>query len=122
MNSGEIQLIFWCQNFITVYSTEFRNPTSPTCNQPGPIISKPSVDPKHISAEDMQSFKNPDNLNGRQFVFSPDTEESGMYEVVGFYKGKYGEVQYDIIFEDIHDPIQIDAKEMVEMLKGSLKL
>lgn len=76
----------------------------------------------HISAEDMQSFKNPDNLNGRQFVLSPDTEESGMYEVVGFYKGKYGEVQYDIIFEDIQDPIRIDAKEMVEMLERSLKL
>ena len=72
--------------------------------------------------EDMQSFKNPDNLNGRQFVLSPDTEESGMYEVVGFYKGKYGEVQYDIIFEDIQDPIRIDAKEMVEMLERSLKL
>jgi hypothetical protein len=91
-------------------------------NQPGLIISKPSIDPKHISAEDMQSFKNPDNLNGRQFVLSPNTEESGMYEVVRFYKGKYSEVQYDIIFEDCPDPIQINIKEMVEMLKRSLML
>ena len=45
-----------------------------------------------------------------------------MYEVVGFYKGKYGEVHYDIIFEDIQDSIRIDAKEMLEMLERSLKL
>ena len=76
----------------------------------------------HISAEDMQSFKNPDNLNGRQFVLSPDTEESGMYEVVGFYKGKYGEVQYDIIFEDIQDPIRIDAQKELKVVDRLAKL
>jgi hypothetical protein len=80
---------------------------------------KPAVKPQLITAKDMQSFQIPDNVLGKNFIFSPDTEASGMYEVVGYYRGK-DTVEYDIVFEDCGDPIRVDAEEMMGMLKDSL--
>jgi len=67
---------------------ELAYPTSATKNQPPLQSSKPVVETRSISVEDIVSFQNPDNLLGKQFVFSPDTESSGSYEVVAYCKGK----------------------------------
>jgi len=68
-------------------------------------------------------FQNPDKLHGKQFIISPDTDDSGMYEVIGYCKRKDKPVQYDVLFEDCAgDPIRVDAGEMMSMLEDSLYL
>jgi hypothetical protein len=67
-------------------------------------------------------FQIPDNLHGKRFILSPDTEASGMYEVIGYYRERDKSVQYDILFEDCDDHIRVDAKEMMGMLENSLYL
>ena len=88
-------------------------------NQPTLQSSKPVVETRSISVEDIVSFQNPDNLLGKQFVFSPDTESSGSYEVVAYCKGKDKAIQYEVLFEDCPDPIKFDTKGMMDMLNDS---
>lgn len=85
-------------------------------------VSKPAVKPRPITTNE---FQNPDDLLGRQFIFSEDAEpkDPGMYEVVGYYTGRDKSIEYDVLFEDCDDdPIRVGAKEMLEMLEDSLYL
>jgi hypothetical protein len=91
--------------------------------RPPTRVPKPAGTPRCLTADEIQSFKIPDNLLGEHFVLSPDSEDPVMYEVVGFYKGRDKSVQYDVVFEDCDDdPIRVDAKEMLRMLEDSLYL
>ena len=41
-----------------------------------------------MMADDILSFQDPENLLGKQFILSPDTEASGLFEVIAYCKGK----------------------------------
>ena len=73
-----------------------------------------------MMADDILSFQDPENLLEKQFILSPDTEASGLFEVIAYCKGKDRVIKYDIQFEDIPDPIQVDTEEIMGMLKESL--
>jgi hypothetical protein len=83
-------------------------------------ISKPSVDPRRITADDLRLFEIPDNLHGKQFLLSPDSDESCMYEVIGYSRKRDKTVTYDILFGNCGDPFPVDGKEMMRMLEDSL--
>jgi hypothetical protein len=85
-------------------------------------ISKPLVDPRRITAEDLRLFKIPDNLHGKQFILSSDgdDEESCMYEVISYSRKRDKTVTYDVLFDNCEDPIPVEAKEMIGMLEDSL--
>ncbi|KAI0248750.1 hypothetical protein BJV78DRAFT_1284532 [Lactifluus subvellereus] len=85
-------------------------------------LSNPSVEPRRLTAEEHQLFQNPDELHGKQFVLSPDTDDSGTYEVIGYHRKRDKSVQYDVLFDDCDDPILLDAGEMMRMLEDSLYL
>jgi hypothetical protein len=95
-------------------------PTPPITNNRELPLCKPSVEPRHITTEELQLFRNPDNLHGKQFILSADTDDSGMYEVIGYYRKRYKAVQYDVLFDDSEGPVTVDAKEMMGMLENSL--
>ena len=87
--------------------------------------SKPSVEPRHITVQELQLFQDPDNLHGKRFVLSPDSsDDSETYEVIGYSKKRDKTVEYDVLFDEcedpIKDPITVTTKEMMEMLKDSL--
>jgi hypothetical protein len=83
-------------------------------------LSKPSIEPRRITAEELQLFHTPDNLHGRQFILSPGTGESGMYEVIEYSKKRDGTIQYEVLFDDCADPITVNANEMMTMLEDSI--
>lgn len=85
-------------------------------------LTKPSVEPRHITTEELQLFRNPDNLHGKQFILSPDTDGCGMYEVIGYSRKRENAVQYDVLFNDCEDPVTVDAQAMMGMLEDSLYL
>ena len=98
-----------------------RNPTSPVGED---HLSKLAVKSRRVTPEDIQSFQIPDNLHGKQFMFSPDacTDDSASYEVIGYYVARDKSVQYDVVFDDCDDYIRVDAVEMMRMLEDSLYL
>ena len=84
-------------------------------------FSKPLVEPRCITAEELQLFQNPDNLHGKQFIFSPDSDDTGMYEVISYTRKWDTTVTYDLLFDDCEDdPITVDTKEMMRLLEDSL--
>jgi len=95
-------------------------PTPPIPDNCEAPLSKPSAHPRHITAEDLRLFQNPDHLHGKQFILSPVTENSGMYEVISYFRKRDKTVQYEVLFDDCGDPIKLDAEEMMVMLKDSL--
>lgn len=84
-------------------------------------LSKPMVEPRHITAEELRLFRDPENLHGKQFVLSANND-SGMYEVIGYSRKRDRTVEYDVLFDDCGDPIMVNAKEMMAMLEDSLYL
>jgi hypothetical protein len=97
-------------------------PTPPITDKREPPLSKPSVEPKRITPEELQLFRHPDALHGKQFILSPDTDDSGMYEVIGYCRKRNKSVRYEVLFDDCEDPITVDSKEMMDMLQNSLYL
>jgi hypothetical protein len=89
-----------------------------------PPISKPAEENRRTTAEDLESFKNPENLYGKRFMVSPDavTDDSTAYEVIGYYKGRGGTIRYDVLFEDCEDIIAMEDEEMMSLLGDSLVL
>ncbi|KAF9783942.1 hypothetical protein BJ322DRAFT_887153 [Thelephora terrestris] len=86
---------------------------------PAPIPSdrqspppKPAVEPRRTTAEDLRSFKLPENLHGKRFTLSPDAGDSGTYEVIGYRRERDNSVTYELLFEDCEDPIETTAEEM----------
>ena len=96
--------------------------TLPTVNNCQVPLSKPTARPRCITTEDLHLFQIPDNLHGKQFILSPDADGSGTYEVIGYYRARDKSVQYDVLFDDCDDPLQVGAEEMMGMLKNSLYL
>jgi hypothetical protein len=85
-----------------------------------PPLSNPSIEPRRITTEELQLFRSPDNLHGKQFILSPGTGESGMYEVIGYSKKRDETIQYQVLFDDCADPITVNADEMMAMLEDSI--
>ena len=96
------------------------HPTLHTVSNLEPPLSKPDIDPRRITAEELQLFRSPDNLHGKQFILSPGTGESGMYEVIGYSKKRDETIQYQVLFDDCADPITVNADEMAAMLEDSI--
>ena len=93
-------------------------PTPPILNnheKPLSPLSKPSVEPRHITIEEHQLFRNPENLHGKMFTLSSD--DSALYEVIGYHKKRDKTVEYEILFDDCHgDSFTIGEEEMANML------
>jgi len=87
-------------------------------------LSKPdkSTEPRCITAPELQLFRSPDNLHGKQFILSPGTGEPGMYEVIGYSRKRDKTIQYEVLFDDCPDPITVKAEEMMAMLEDSTYL
>jgi hypothetical protein len=81
-------------------------------------MSKPLVDPRQITAEELKSFKIPDNVLGKQFLLSPDCDESSLCEVMG-YTRKRDSVTYHVVYDDDVDGVEIPMEE--EELMGMLQ-
>jgi len=94
-------------------------PAPPVTNNRESPLSKSSTQPMPITAQELRLFKSPDFLHGKQFILSPDTDDSGTYEVVGYSKNRDQTVQFDVLFDDCEDPIKVDAEEMMGMLRDS---
>jgi hypothetical protein len=112
-------LIFYT-SATTYRESMYPTPTPPLTNNPEPPISKPLKDPRRITAEDLQLFQIPGNLHGKKFILSPDSDESGVYEVIGYAMKRDKTVTYDVLFDDCEDPVLVTAKEMMGMLEDSL--
>jgi hypothetical protein len=48
------------------------------------------------------------------FILSSDadSDDSGMYEVIGYHNKRDKSVQYELLFDDCDNPIRVDVKEM----------
>lgn len=86
--------------------------------EPRKAMSKPLVDPRQITAEELQSFKIPDNVLGKQFLLSLDNDERSVYEVMG-YTRKRDSITYHVVFDDDGVEIPVEEKELMEMLEDS---
>ncbi|KAI9453424.1 hypothetical protein BJY52DRAFT_1289528 [Lactarius psammicola] len=82
--------------------------------------SKPLVEPRNITNEELQLFQNPDHLHGKQFLLSPNSGDSELFKVIGYSKKWDKMVTYDVLFDDCEDPIMVNEKEMMGMLGDSL--
>lgn len=81
-------------------------------------VSNPAAVPRRIATGE---FQTPEDLLGRRFIFSEDAEDSGEYEVAGYYMGRNKSIEFDVLFEDCDDdPIRVGSKEMTGMLEDSL--
>jgi len=102
----------------------FPTPTIPIAHKTEPPLLKRSVDPRPITAEELELFQDPKNLHAKQFILSPEMpDESSMYEVTSYRKKRDKTVQFEVLFDDIPDPIRVDSMEkMMNMLKDSLYL
>jgi hypothetical protein len=118
MVSNPAQHVFCISS--AIYRLSIHPRTGPITSNSERPISKPSADPRRITAEDLRLFEIPDNLHGKQFLLSPDSDESSMYEVIGYSRKRDKTVTYDVLFDDCVDPVPVDAKEMKGMLEDSL--
>ena len=109
---------------MTIYRlSTYPTSPSPKINNFKPPLTKPAVEPRHITPEELQSFfQNPENLYGKQFILSPGTDGSGMYEVIGYHRVRDKALIFDILFEDCDDAVTVLEKEMMNMLHDSLYL
>src|SRR5258706_7602801 len=98
------------------------NPTSPKINNCQSPLTKHAVEPRGITPEELQLFQNPDNLHGKQFIISPGTDDSGMYEVIGYHRARDKALTFNVLFEDCDDAVAVGEKEMIDMLRDSLYL
>ena len=99
------------------------DPTPPSNDNREPPLSKPSVEPRLLTAEERQLFQNPDELRGKKFVLTPNSGDAGMFEVIGYHWKRDKSVQYDILFDDCGGaPILLDEGELMNMLEDSLYL
>jgi len=99
------------------------NPTSQKINNNSQSpLTKRAVEPRGITPEELRFFQNPDNLHGKQFIISPDTDDSGMYEVIGYRRARDKALTFDVLFEDCDDAVAVGEKEMIDMLRDSLYL
>jgi hypothetical protein len=86
-----------------------------------PPLSKPSGEPRRLTAAELQLFQNPNKLHGKHFIFSPDADGAGVFEVIGYRMKRDRTIQYDVLFEDCGgEPILVEADEMRSMLMDSL--
>jgi hypothetical protein len=97
---------------------------NPITNSREAPLSKPLVDPRPITAEELRLFQSPENLHGKpcgkQFLLT-DSDPPGMYEVIGYSRKRDRTVTYDVLFDDCEDPmmIPVEAEGMMGMLKDS---
>ena len=103
-------------NRLSLYSTPGTRPITSNSEKP---LSRPSVDPRKITEEDLQMFETPDNIHGKQFILSPDSDKPCIFEVIGYAKKRDKTITYDVLFEDCEDPIPVDEEEMKGMLADS---
>ena len=107
-----------------IYSMATSNSGSSIKSDPEMPISKPLMDLRCITPEDLQLFKTPDNLHGNKFLLLPasdnDDDKSCMYEVIGYSRKQDKTVTYDVLFDNCKDPILVDEKEMTSLLEDSL--
>ena len=107
-----------------ISSTIYRHPHATPCItsnfEPERPLSKPSVEPRPITTEDLRLFQIPDNLHGKQFIPSPGSDKSCVYEIIGYTKKRDNVVIYDALYDDFPDSIPADANEMMRMLDDSL--
>jgi hypothetical protein len=94
-------------------------PNPSVTNDIEPPLSKPSAEPSRLTDEERQLFQNPDKLHRKQFVLSPHTEDSVLYEVIGYRRKRDNSVQYEVLFDDGDGPILLEAGEMMSMLEDS---
>ena len=94
------------------------HPTPPIQGNLEAPLSKPMVEPRHITAEEFRLFRDPENLHGKRFVLSTNND-SGMYEVIGYSRKRDRTVEYDVLFDDCGDPTMVNAKEMMALLEDS---
>jgi hypothetical protein len=85
-------------------------------------LPKLTVKPRSIqvTTKELQLFWISDNLHGKQFIIVHDPDDLAMYEVVGYYRGRDKSVQFDILFDDCDNHIQVSGAEMMGMLENSL--
>ena len=103
-----------------ISSMIYRMSVHPTPGNHGAPFSKPMVEPRHITAEELRLFRDPENLHGKRFILSTNTNnDSGMYEVIGYSRKRDRTVEYDVLFDDCGDPIMMNAKEMMALLEDS---
>ncbi|KAF8342329.1 uncharacterized protein EI90DRAFT_3032913 [Cantharellus anzutake] len=96
------------------------NSTPSPTDDPEQPLSKPSAEPRRLTPEERQLFQNPDELHGKQFVLSHDSDGSGMYEIIGYHRKRDKSVQYEVLFDDCEDPMLLDGGEVMKMLEDSL--
>ena len=106
----------------TIYRLSVNPQASPTTNNCQSPLTKRAVKPRRITRKELRLFQNPDNLHGKQFIISPDTDDSGMYEVIGYHRARDKALTFDVLFEDCDDAIAVGEKEMTDMLRDSLYL
>ena len=75
---------------------------------------------RQVTPEDLQRFKNPENLIGARFLLSPETPEQILWQVVSYTRTLNRGVKYDVIFDDCDDPISVEEEEMAGMIENSL--
>lgn len=80
---------------------------------------QPTSAPRELTAEDLRSLENPEELHGKKFLLSPGTEDAIMYEVIGYARARDRRVWYDVLFDDCDDPVLVDAEEMMRLLADS---
>ena len=96
-----------------------RPPPSPITNEA--LLSKRSVEPRRITSEDFCLFQNPEELHGKQFILSPNSVDSEIFEIIGYSRKRDKTVTFDLLFDDgCEDPVPVDAEELMGLLKSSL--
>lgn len=81
----------------------------------------PSVTPKALSADELQSFmRQPELLHGRKFLMSPDKDDEAMFEVVSYMRARDKTFRFEILFEDCGDsPLIVEQEEMNSLMEES---
>jgi hypothetical protein len=98
-------------------------PTPHSDDDDEPPLSNISVEPRLLTAEERRLFQNPDKLHGEKFILSPNTEDAGVFEVIGYHRKRDKSVQYDVLFDDCYgDPMLLDEGELMHMLEDSMYL
>jgi hypothetical protein len=52
-------------------------------------------------------------------MLSLDTDNVTLYEITGYRRRRNGAVQYEVLWEDCDESIDVDVDEMMRMLKES---
>ena len=89
--------------------------TPPIVPGPDPPSSTIFQNTRNVTTTDMEEFQNPDNLLKKRFMESLDPDN----EIHGYRRRKNGTVQYEVLWEDCDEPLDVDEDEMMSMVKES---